>query len=141
MPFEILRRFDPFVGMNELGSRVSQLFGATSARRAEAPPMDIWEDEHAYHLEVELPGLKQEEVEVLVRESEVTLRGERKPAADDNRTWHHRERTWGKFERAVTLPVAVAADKVEARFVDGVLHVKLPKSESAKPRKIEVKAG
>lgn len=141
MPFEILRQFDPFVGMNDLGSRVHRLFGAAPACRTEEPPMDIWEDEQAYHFEMDLPGYKQEDVEVLVRENEVSLRGQRKPAAEEGRTWHFRERTGGKFEREITLPMTVAADKVEARVGDGVLQVTLPKSESAKPRKIEVKAG
>jgi HSP20 family protein len=144
MAFELFRQFDPVMQMREFGERMNRLFGGFARpepwRTAEYPPLNIWEDADAYHLEAELPGLKLEDIEVLVQANEVAIKGQRKPAEDQGRTWHRRERTACSFERSVRLPVPPAGEKVQARFTDGVLHVTLPKSDEAKPRKIEVKA-
>jgi len=84
--------------------------------------------------------MKLDQLEIYVREgNQLSIQGERQPCAPEKGVWHRQERGFGKFNRAIELPVAVDADKVEARFEHGVLHVKLPKSESAKPRRILVK--
>ena len=102
------------------------------------PGVNLWEDADAAWVEAELPGLGMEDVEILVTGNEVTINGERKITAPEGATYHRRERASGRFSRAMTLPWALDADKVEAKLHDGVLTVKLPKAESAKPRKIQV---
>jgi HSP20 family protein len=146
MAFALMRSFEPLFDVKEFGDRMGRMFGrlpgtADFWRGAGFPAVNIEETADGYVLEAELPGMKLEDLEVLVRQNEVTLRGERKAAADEGRVAHRRERTFGKFERNILLPMPVAAEKVEARLIDGVLTVKLPKTEEAKPRKIEVKVG
>jgi len=105
------------------------------------PPVNVWEDADAFHLEAELPGLTQEQVHVAVtNRNQVTLQGERLAEDDTKGRWHRRERGFGRFQRVLRLPLPIDADKVEARLEDGLLHVRLPKSEEARPRKISVKA-
>lgn len=104
------------------------------------PALNTWEDgDHAY-LEAELPGLTMDDIEVYVLGNELTISGERKfeePKAGEA-SWHRRERSHGRFSRSVTLPWEIDAEKVEATLHDGVLTVRLPKAESAKPRKVKV---
>ncbi|RMH03690.1 MAG: Hsp20/alpha crystallin family protein [Planctomycetota bacterium] len=104
------------------------------------PALDLVETPEAYHLTVELPGMKKDEIEIDLREDTLVLRGEKKqPEIDDDHTPLFVERGWGRFERALTLPAAVNADKVKAKFRDGVLHVELPKMDPAQgTRRIEV---
>ena len=104
----------------------------------EEPPLNAWEDEGRFHVEVELPGFKLEDLEIFVVKNELTLRGERKDATENGRTFHRRERGTGPFARVVRLPAEVEAEKVEATLRDGVLTISLPKAAQAKPRKIQV---
>jgi HSP20 family protein len=104
------------------------------------PAMNIWEDENNVYAEAELPGMQQDQLQIFVSDgNQLTIQGERKPA-ELKGMWHRQERGFGKFSRVVTLPVPVDAGKVEAKLEQGVLHVTLPKSEEAKPRRITVKA-
>ncbi len=105
------------------------------------PPVNVWETDEAVFVEAELPGLKREQLELFVSEgNQLTLKGEFKHDLPEKGVWHRQERAPGKFQRVLTLPVAVDADKVEAAFDNGVLLVKLPRAEEAKPRRIDVKA-
>ena len=104
------------------------------------PAMNTWEDGGAAYVEAELPGMNMDDVEIFVRGSDVTISGERKMAEPENASWHRRERSQGKFTRSLSLPWEIDADRVEATLRDGVLSVKLPKCESCKPKKIEVRA-
>jgi HSP20 family protein len=104
------------------------------------PPVNVWQDDEAVYATAELPGLGPEDVEVFVsRGAELTIRGRRK--ADDlpEGTWYLRERGFGSFQRTLELPSPVGADQVEARFVNGVLQVKLPRAASARPKRIPVR--
>jgi HSP20 family protein len=104
------------------------------------PPVNVWEDADAFHVEAELPGLTREQLQLSVtNRNQLTLQGERLPAEADKGRWHRRERGFGRFQRALKLPAPVDADKIEATFESGLLHVVLPKSEEAKPRRITVK--
>ena len=104
------------------------------------PLVNIREEGDAFHVEAEVPGLTQEQVEVLIRHgTELTLQGERKPAAGETGTWIRQERGDGRFQRVLTLPAPVNADKVEARLDHGVLRLLLPKAESVKAHRIPVK--
>ena len=90
-------------------------------------------------MRVELPGLKREDIEVSLDDGALVIAGERKTETVGEGTEVHRqERYYGKFQRALTLPSAVTADKVKAAYKDGILTVTLPKAEEAKPKNIVV---
>jgi HSP20 family protein len=102
------------------------------------PALNLWEDGDNAYVEAELPGLTLEDVEVMVTGDEVTINGARKLADAGGASWHRRERSQGQFSRRVALPWQIDADKVEARLTDGVLCIKLPKAERAKPKKVKL---
>ena len=105
------------------------------------PPLNVWEEGDAAYVEAELPGQDLKDLEIYVTGgNQLTLKGERKQASADKGVWHRQERNFGQFTRTLTLPFPVDPDKVEARLENGVLRIKLAKHESARPRKIEVKA-
>ena len=137
---------DPWTELNRLSREMDRLFGrrvpAAGGATASFPAMNMWEDNEHYFLEAELPGFEMNAIELMASEgNQLTISGERQPPAIEGGTWHRRERGFGRFNRIVTLPAAFNADKVQAQLRDGVLLVKLPKAEEAKPRRIEVKAG
>ena len=105
------------------------------------PLLNVWESEGSLHAEAEVPGLRMEDIEILVVGNELIIKGARKPAADEKeeRVFHRRERGEGVFSRVVRLPVEIDAGKVGATLKDGILSLELPKAEVAKPRKIEVR--
>jgi len=100
--------------------------------------LNVWEENDVYCVEAEVPGLKSEDLELSVVGNQFTLKGRRGTSADQATTFHRRERGHGEFVRTLGLPAEVAADQVTASLADGVLTVKLPKAEAAKPRKISV---
>jgi HSP20 family protein len=107
----------------------------------EFPALNLWEEGDQLYIEAELPGLELSDLEIFVTgRNQFTLKGERKPPAVENGVAHRQERGFGKFVRTIALPYAVDENAVEARFENGVLKVRLPKHEMAKPRKIEIKA-
>jgi len=119
------------------GENGGRLFGSI----ASFPAVNIWEDADKVYVEAELPGLDLKDLEIYVTGgNQLTLKGERKQKAPEKGVWHRQERGFGAFTRILTLPFNVDADKVDARFENGVLLVQLAKHESAKPRKISVKA-
>ena len=103
------------------------------------PPLNAWEEGDTIKVEVEIPGVKLEEVEVSFDNGELTLKGEKKFEGNDSATLHRRERLYGAFTRTLRLPWEVMADKISAELKDGVLTVTLPKAEAAKPRKVAIK--
>lgn len=104
-----------------------------------APSVDISEDDKEYLIKAELPEVNKEDVKVTVENGVVTLKGERKLEKEENNKKYHRiERSYGSFMRSFSLPEEVAPDKVTADFKDGVLLVRLGKSEEMRPRHIEV---
>jgi HSP20 family protein len=103
------------------------------------PPINVWEENDGFVLEAELPGIKMEQIEITCQGRDLTLRGERKDPGDPDENYQRRERFAGSFIRSLTLPADIDADKVRATLDDGVLRIQIPKSESAKPRRIDVK--
>ncbi len=104
------------------------------------PPVDIYETEqHDVVLRVELPDMTREDIEVTVENTTLTLRGTRKLPEGIRKDQYRRiERTYGTFSRSFTLPASVDASKVVAEYKNGVLTVRLPFREDAKPRTINV---
>jgi len=104
------------------------------------PALNVWEDGTNLYAEAEVPGLNIEDMEILVEGDALTIKGERKQCEQSDCSFHRRERGAGEFVRTLTLPVQVNADGVSAALKNGVLLVTLPKAETAKTRKIQVKA-
>ena len=146
----LARMMNELAPLMSLQSDVSRLFdsifedgysaGGARPYAAVWPAINTWEDGDAAYVEAELPGLTMEDVEVSVLGREVTIGGERRIGDADGAAWLRRERSSGRFTRTLTLPWDVDADKVEAKLADGVLTIRLPKSEAARPRKIRVQS-
>ena len=104
------------------------------------PLLNVSEDKDNFYVRAELPGVKAEDLDISVTGKSVSIGGERKIQAEDEKAkYHRREREAGRFNRVVTLPTDVDASKVEAHCADGVLSLVLPKAEAAKPKQISVK--
>jgi HSP20 family protein len=115
-----------------------------SAAPVWVPPLEVAERADAYLIAVDLPGVRDEDLELNFESNVLTLRGRKAPsfsAASEGEEIrvHVSERQAGSFERSVRLPEYVEGDRIDARFVDGVLHVTVPKSPAAQPRKIQLK--
>jgi HSP20 family protein len=88
-----------------------------------------------------LPGVPRDDVTISLQEDMLTLEGKREPKVqEDNVNWQRRERAYGTFSRAVQLPFRVDADKVQARFNNGILEIELQRLEADRPKKIEIRA-
>lgn len=110
------------------------------ARRAWLPPVDIREKEDALMFAVELPGMTKDDIDITLENNVLTVAGERKFEKETKGEEFHRlERSYGHFTRSFTLPSSIRTDKVDANFENGVLHISLPKQESAKPKKISIR--
>jgi HSP20 family protein len=121
---------------------LARMLNEPRGTRPWSPSVDIYETENELVLKADLPDVKLEDIQVGVENQTLTLKGERKFEEDDSIRGHHRiERHYGAFVRSFTVPATVDPEKVAAEYKNGVLTVKLPKKEAAKPRqvKIEVK--
>ena len=140
-------RWDPFVDMEQMRHRMDRIFGDLRPRRL-APrvgseisyfPLDVSETDEAFEVEAALPGVKPEDVEVQVHGDTVTIKGNAKEEAEENgKDWLRRERRYGVFARSFTLPTDIDAAKASADFENGLLKLRLPKSEAARPKTIKV---
>jgi HSP20 family protein len=130
---------------DEFDELMERLFHSDEGRMTPAkgwftPRVDFTETPTHFEVKVDLPGLKPEEVKVEVRNRELWISGERKEETEEEgKTFHRIERRRGEFRRVLPLPTEVAEEKIEARVEHGVLTVTVPKSETAKPKTIEVK--
>lgn len=104
------------------------------------PALNVWEDGESLYAEAEVPGLKMEDIDVLITGNELTIKGRRATAPSATGTFHRQERSIGEFTRIVTLPHEINAAKVEATLKDGVLTIVLPRAEQGKARRIAVKS-
>jgi HSP20 family protein len=105
------------------------------------PAVNAWETDDALKVELELPGVQSDQIELSVVGDELSIKVDRPDAEPQGATYHRRERGVGTFARVVRLPLEVDPDRVEAELRYGVLTITLPKAESARPRKIEVTPG
>jgi len=109
--------------------------------QAVSPAMDVIESPDGYSLECELPGMDQKDIDVSIASGVLTIKGEKKNEQESKGRRIYRKETWeGSFQRTLSLPQNVDADKVDASYKDGVLRISLPKTETAKPKRIELKA-
>jgi HSP20 family protein len=137
---------DPTREFEDIYDRMGQLmnvaFGdiglTTLADIPWAPLADVSENENSYLVHVELPGVRKDQIDVQMQDRELVISGEIKETENGRR--HRSTRRTGRFEYRTYLPGDVKADQVSAQLAEGVLTVTVPKSEAAKPRRIEVKA-
>lgn len=135
--------FDGFpAGLKVFQDTMNRLLAEPNGRPW-VPAVDIKENENELLLTADIPGVDMKDVDVRVENGTLTIRGERKFESEKtgekkDGSWHRVERSYGKFERAFTLPETVNFDAVKADYKDGVLKITLPKKEIAKPRQIKV---
>jgi HSP20 family protein len=142
-------RFDPFREMTSLQERVNRIFADAYSRHGEddltsrgswVPPVDIFEnDEHELVLKAELPDVTREDINLRVENNTLTIGGQKKAETEVKEQQYRRiERTYGSFSRSFTLPATVDTGAIAAEFKNGVLTIRLPLREEAKPRQIQV---
>lgn len=137
---------DPFAELREFQERIHRLFdargggGLFSVERGTStfPPLDIREDAENVYVVAEVPGVAQDAIDLTITGDTLSIKGERKGPEVAEESYHRRERTYGHFNRLVSLPDRVEADRIRATLKDGILSIVLPKAESAKPRQIKV---
>lgn len=144
-------RWDPFRELEEMSDRLNRVFGRSSLATTSgdkkdfftfdwAPSVDIAETAEAFEIKAELPDVKKEDVKVSVEDGELRISGERKQEKEEKgKKFHRVERSYGSFMRSFTLPENVDDSKLSAEYKDGLLNVRLPKTEKAKPKAIPVK--
>ncbi len=113
--------------------------GAAAAAAGVFPLINLTEDNDAYYLRAELPGIATGDLSIESTDNNIAISGERKiPDAAQNARYHRREREAGRFSRVIALPGRINRDRIEARLSDGILTVTAPKAEEEKPRKINI---
>jgi HSP20 family protein len=140
-----VQRYKPFVDFDEIGSglrvfqdTVNRLLSEPTSRPW-TPSVDIFETENELLLKADLPGVDMKNIDIQLENGTLALRGERKYENESKEGGFHRvERSYGSFARYFTLPETVDPEHVNAEYKNGVLTVKLPKKEIAKPRQIKV---
>jgi HSP20 family protein len=142
-----INRWDPFVETTSLRDAMSRLFEESVIRpsaglngRGGGALLDVYEEGESYVIEVAVPGVAPDSVDVSVLGNSVTIRGEW-PARPEGRNYLHAERGGGRFERTITLPTELEPNKASAAAEHGVLRLTLPKAEAARPKRIQLKTG
>jgi HSP20 family protein len=131
MQREVGRLFDGFF---------SDFDGEGNSVASWSPRADVSENNEAYVIKVELPGVNKNDVKITLCENVLTIKGEKKQEKEEkDHNFHRIERSYGSFERSFSLPSGVKGDKIDAAYRDGILTITLPKVEEAKPKEIEVK--
>lgn len=142
-----ITRWEP-VGVTSLRDAMDRLFedsvvrssGLFPSLRAEQPAVDMYQTDTDVVVKASLPGMKSEDVDISVTGDVITLKGEhREEHETSEENYFRKEMRYGSFTRALPIPVPVDVDKAEAEFQDGVLTVKMPKTEESKPKTVKVK--
>ena len=144
-----LTRWNPSRNLNDYRGEMDRLFdnwvgemGGLQLAESWVPVADLKETEDGFAIQLDLPGVEPSDVKVSVHDDVVTIRGERhREKTEERKNWHRTERVHGAFERSFRLGAPLDAAKVKADYTSGVLTVRVPKAESAKPREIEIEVG
>jgi HSP20 family protein len=137
-----LVRWEPFRDVaalqSEMGRLMNGLFeGPSRATQSWVPALDVWETDTELVYAFDLPGIPEEKIEIEVADDTLTVSAEREKVAEESGDRFYRfERRYGTFSRAVGLPQGADESKIAASYTDGVLEIRVPKPEEAKPRKI-----
>jgi HSP20 family protein len=138
-PFGFPGGADPFRELRRLQEEMDRLAGAFTPAAASFPAVNLYAGRDGIAISAELPGVAKDELEIHAHRDTLTLRGTRRPAAEDEAAFHRRERRSGAFTRTIQLPFRVDPERIEARLENGVLQLSLQRPEEDKPRRIEVK--
>ena len=150
-PWRVVGPGRAFTELEEMERRFQDIFGRPFVpavwrrlpmeERGWAPAIEVFEKEDKYVVRAELPGLKEEDIDVSVEGDTLTIKGEKKSESEvKEENYHCCERSYGSFFRSIALPSTIDAKKIEADYEDGVLEVNLPKAAEVKPKKITVSA-
>lgn len=134
---------DPFAEMRRVQDQMNRLFADLSRPTADTPfPLiNLWLGEDSAVVTAELPGVRDEDLELSARDNALTIRGKLESSGfGEKASWHRQERAYGDFARVVQLPFRVDPERIKARLLNGVLEVELPRPETDKPRRIRVNA-
>jgi len=123
---------------SDVDALVHQFFGPQAGVQAFYVPASVWEDEGSYHVELDVPGVTRDHVELTFEKGTLRITTER-PAPEEQRTGLVDERRYGKVTRTVTLPESIDAETINAELTNGVLHVTVSKKPEAQPKRIEIK--
>ncbi len=141
----LVRRWDPFREMAELRATMDRLLNETRNMPAASEdtiwmlPLDVSENEDGFIVKASIPGVNPEDIDISLTDNVLTIKAEiREEKEIEDAKYHLKERRFGTFSRAITLPTTVDADKVEAVYENGVLTLTIPKAEAVKPHKIAV---
>jgi HSP20 family protein len=143
-------RWDPYRDVVALQNRMNSLFqdfsrnGENESVTASGfvPPVDIYEDEHKLVLKIEIPGMRQQDLDVRMENNTLTVKGERSFRSEGKEENFHRvERRYGSFYRSFTVPNTINPESIKADYDAGVLRVELEKKPESKPRQIKVNVG
>ena len=146
----LLTRWDPMQDIQEFEKRLSSWMGRGQISKDTekepmrvmewAPSVDISEDDKEYLIKADLPEVDKKDVKITVQDGVMAISGERKYEKEEKGKKYHRvERSYGSFERSFMIPADAEEEKVSAQYKDGVLTVHLPKGETAKPKRKEIK--
>jgi HSP20 family protein len=141
----------PFRGLEEMERRFEDIFGRSilpavwaripTVEMGWAPAIDVFETEDKFVVKAELPGMKEEDIDISVTGNTLTIKGERKAESEvKEEDYYCCERSYGTFSRSIAVPSNVDANKIEANYESGLLEVSLPKVPEVKPKKITVTA-
>jgi HSP20 family protein len=141
-----LVRWDPFREVaalhNELSRFMNSIEGNGRTTQSWVPALDVWETEDALVYAFDLPGIAEDKIQIEVENSMLTVSAERERSTEvDGERFQRFERRYGSFSRAVGLPEGVNEDAINASYANGVLEVRVPKPEQAKPRRISIGVG
>jgi len=146
----VITRWDPFRELTTLQNRVNSLlqdYGRSNQEELTTsgsfiPAVDVYEDDHKVVLKLEVPGVKQEELDVQVENQTLTVRGQRTFEKEEKEENFQRiERRYGSFSRSFTLPATINTESIRADYENGVLKIELARREEAKPKQIKVSIG
>lgn len=144
----LAHRLFPLATLNDFCGEMDRVFGtirnnryASTARLQNVPPVNISQDDQNLYVEVEVPGLTMENLEVEVIENTLTIKGSCEQVDEENRTYHRQERSKEEFTRSFNLNTEVVPENIEAVLKNGVLTITLPKRPEVQPKRIEVKTG
>lgn len=148
MAYGVTTRRNPWGDLLALQEEMNRLFEGTLGRGSRSgllstdyvPPVDVIRTGEEIIIKADLPGMKKEDLDLTVVNNHLFIRGEKKQESRDEegKQLHRVERFFGSFERVIDLPNPVDADKIRARFVDGVLEIHAPLREEARPRQITI---
>ncbi len=139
-----LVRWEPFRELTQLQGEVSRLMnglveGQSRAAQSWVPALDVWETDTELVYAFDLPGLTEEAITIEAHDDTLTISGERQRQTEEHGDRYYRfERRYGSFARAVGLPAGIDESKIMASYENGVLEVRVPKPEEAKPRRIQL---